>query len=86
MHLRVAQGLPLTVPLTGSTASYTFGSLLNRARDALPTNTALSTITAPSSADPLPGLIAALSVLVGSLPTCPEARIARVLVSDEART
>ncbi len=56
-------------PIRG--AAQNFGTLLQRARTAFPTIEALATIALPSSGDALPGLIAALSLLAGALPSLP---------------
>jgi len=52
-------------------AAESFALLLERARAAFSGIKALTTITAPSSGDGLPSLIAALSLLVGALPDLP---------------
>jgi hypothetical protein len=52
-------------------AAQNFQTLLDRARAAFPTIAALKTIRAPGTGDALPGLISALSMLVGALPEPP---------------
>jgi hypothetical protein len=60
-----------TDPIRGAAAN-NFATLLQDARTAFPMIPTLNTITAPSSGDSLPGLIAALAMLVGALPDVPE--------------
>ncbi len=67
-HLML-QMLSSTDPSRGAAES--FALLLERARAAFSGIKALTTITAPSSGDGLPSLIAALSLLVGALPDLP---------------
>lgn len=52
-------------------ASQNFMALLDRARAAFPTIQALESIRPPGTGDSLPGLISALSMLVGALPEIP---------------
>src|SRR5713101_5055866 len=60
---------PSTSDRIGRAAAANFNALLMRARQAFPTLQGLSTVSEVHSFDPLPGLIAGLSALIGSLPS-----------------